>query len=185
MNGLQNKNNESEVELRKQFVEYALKFNFKEAANRFNIDPRTISKWVKRFKQYGVKGLENKVIKNRSHSNETKDFIKDKIITYKKKNPIASLNDIKKALSLDCNIITISRILNKNNLIPKNKNSRNKFIDMKAIVKFDPFETLIFSYKELKVNRTYKVRNKDFAGEFNLNFKNICGIKSFQLMNPV
>ncbi len=164
-----NKKSTNKPKFRKQLVDHALEYkNITKTAEKFNTTRNTVAKWVKRFKELGVEGLETSSKKNWSHKNKTSDLVINKIINYKKENPDTTFSGIKKALSLDCNRSTITRILDKAKLSTntkiKREISKEKLITLKSTLNqvLEPFSAILFSYKKLNTNRTLTDEDQDF-----------------------
>jgi transposase-like protein len=95
------------VEFKKEVCQYAKKENIKSAAAIYGVHHNTVSVWLKRYSAKGTNGL---VVtrKNYPKLKLSSDAIK-KLKRYKKKNPSATLNQLKEHFSLDCHITLIGR----------------------------------------------------------------------------
>ncbi|MFO7810222.1 MAG: helix-turn-helix domain-containing protein, partial [Candidatus Delongbacteria bacterium] len=97
------------IDFKKEVCEYAKKENIKSSAAVYGVHRNTVSRWLKKYRSRGVKGL----IVKRNDTQETKIDSKtlERIVRYKKKNPKATLKEIKEKYSLDCHISLIARKL--------------------------------------------------------------------------
>jgi transposase-like protein len=97
------------VEFKKEVCQYARKENIKSAAAVYSVHRNTIRNWMKKYKKSGVKAF----IVKRNDTQVTKLDVGrlEKIARYKRKNPKATLGEIKSRFRLDCHITLIGRKL--------------------------------------------------------------------------
>lgn len=123
----------SSMSLRNEFVNLASKegANVRELCRRFEISPRTAYKWLARYSQDGIRGLEEKSRRPLRSPNRTSPEIEDSIISVRRENPAWGGRKIYHWLgNRDYTSIpapsTINTILRRNGLINQNLASQHK-----------------------------------------------------------
>ena len=81
-------------------------------AEKLQINPRTVSRWIKRNKNEGNLKSKGKAYRSKC----TTSCVDQQIVEYVKHNPQTTINDIKKDLQLNCSAATITRRLKSNNI---------------------------------------------------------------------
>ena len=96
-------------DFKKEVCEYAKKENIISAAVIYRVHRNTVQNWMKKYKKSGVKGF----IVKRNDTQETKldEKTLEKIARFKRKNPKATLGEIKIKFRLDCHVTLISKKL--------------------------------------------------------------------------
>ncbi|MDD3043998.1 MAG: helix-turn-helix domain-containing protein [Candidatus Delongbacteria bacterium] len=99
------------LHFKKEVCEYAKKENIISAAVIYSVHRNTVQNWMKKYKKSGVKGF----IVKRNDTQETKldEKTLEKIARYKRKNPKATLGEIKIKFRLDCHVTLICKKLKK------------------------------------------------------------------------
>jgi transposase InsO family protein len=135
-----------------KMVEYAIKHGIKPAARDIKLNPKTVRKWVERFKISGNKGLTCQKRGPKIHANKTSSKIENDVIALrlKRKNNIGPLS-IKNELELAQSTSTIFRMLKDNpktNIKRKRKHQKKR--DLREIkAKLKPFEKIQIDVKYL------------------------------------
>lgn len=99
------------------------RFTITELCRSFDISRPTAYKWIERFTERGLEGLEELERSPRNHPNKTAESIEKKIVSYRNKHKRWGGEKIWKVLHLDLptedipSISTVDRILKRNGLI--------------------------------------------------------------------
>ncbi len=139
-------------------------FTITELCNHFDISRPTAYKWIKRFEEKGLAGLEELERKPHTHPNKTAPEIEKRIVFYRKKYPRWGGEKIWKFLHHDFDkkliptISTVDRILKRNGLIIPRK-VRRRIKPVNPI--FDP-------------QKCNEVWSADFKGKFKLGNGRYC-----------
>lgn len=90
----------SEMSQRREFCELAQKEerNIKNLSKGFGISRTTAYKWLKRYKQKGVRGLNNKTKRPKHSPNKTPKRIENEIVKVRKKHPFWRGRKIKRVM---------------------------------------------------------------------------------------
>lgn len=140
------------------------RFTIAELSRHFEISRPTAYKWIKRYQEMGLKGLQELGRKPRNHPNKTPSEIEKRIVFYRKKHPRWGGEKIWKVLHNDFHedrmpsIPTVDRILKRNGLIiPRKRRRRVKPVHPI----FDP-------------QQCNEVWSADFKGKFKMGNKKYC-----------
>lgn len=131
-------------------IEYYEKIkSFRKTAFKFNVNVKTIIKWVKRYKLYGLSGLlDIKRAPKRIH-NKLSENIEKNIIFLRKQSGFGARR-LKYEFELNVSVGAIYRILKQNNLIKKIKRKYQKKQDLRLIKqKLKPLQFLQMDIKYL------------------------------------
>jgi len=82
----------------------------------YGISVRTLLRWVKHYREYGVTGLENKSRTPKRQPNKTPTHIEDLVVKTKLEKPYYGCRMIKHLLEVPISHATVSKILKKHNL---------------------------------------------------------------------
>ncbi|MEA3266685.1 MAG: helix-turn-helix domain-containing protein [Candidatus Fermentibacteria bacterium] len=116
MRGLENIFN-----IRLAMVHLAKERGISEAARQYNTTRNTVRKWVKRYKEKGLKGLENqKRVPNHIPHKTSKD-IEERIIELRKTHPAWGPDRLKEHYALPVSTKAIARIIRQAGLVRKKK----------------------------------------------------------------
>lgn len=123
--------------------------SFRKTAFKFNVNVKTIIKWVKRYKLYGLSGLlDIKRTPKRIH-NKLSENIEKNIIFLRKQSGFGARR-LKYEFELNVSLGAIYRILKQNNLIKKIKRKYQKKQDLRLIKqKLKPLQFLQMDIKYL------------------------------------
>ena len=72
--------NENNYKIRYKLVKFALEFGKKQAAREFKTTVQTVRRWVNRYNQEGLKGLDNQSRKPHYSPNKCPDSFEKKVI---------------------------------------------------------------------------------------------------------
>lgn len=109
-------------EFRLKVVRYALENKISEAAELFELNRVTISRWIQKYKTEGEDSLSNKSRARQNHpSNKISPETEAKILELKRCDPSITIKNIIKKLGLDCSQTIISRLLKYNGFSTYNK----------------------------------------------------------------
>ena len=131
-------------------VEYYLSVHsFRKTAYKFNVNIKTIIKWVKRYKQFGLSALVDKKRAPKKVHNKLPENVEKNIIALRKLTGF-SAKRLKYEFNLNISTGAIFRILKQNNLIKKIKRKYQKKRDLRIIKQnLKPFELLQMDIKYL------------------------------------
>jgi transposase InsO family protein len=139
-------------------------YSISELCRQFDISRPTAYKYIKRYEEVGLDGLNEKHRAPRTHPNKTPSNIEERVIVYRKKHPRWGGEKIWKLLHKDFkeghipSISTVNRILKRNGLITVKKRRRR----VKPVYPiFDPQEC-------------NEVWSADFKGKFKMGNKRYC-----------
>jgi len=139
-------------------------FTTAELSRYFEISRPTAYKWIQRYEEKGLKGLQELGRRPRKHPNKTPPEIEKRVVSYRKKHPRWGGEKIWKVLHNDFQseciptISTVDRILKRNGLIiPRKRRRRVKPVHPI----FDP-------------QQCNEVWSADFKGKFKMGNKKYC-----------
>jgi hypothetical protein len=161
-------------ELKIEVAKYGKTEGIKNSSAFYNIPRNTVSRWLKKFTLSGVKGLVTK--RNDTQKTKLDSRLTDSILRYKKKNPKATLAQLKDHFGLECSVSLISKKLLKksnklNNNIQSDKRIELQYADLlkKAVMYYDTdnCQTALKIFKDV-LKRSSAFKNKEFAAEASL-----------------
>ncbi|MBN1969999.1 MAG: tetratricopeptide repeat protein [Candidatus Delongbacteria bacterium] len=100
---------EDKQKLRLDIIKSAEQIGISKTAELFNINRKTVSKWLQRFKDGGEDSLTNKSKKHQNQPEKMPFDIENQLLEFKKNNPKLSANKIKELLNLDYSITAINK----------------------------------------------------------------------------
>ena len=106
------------IEFKKEVCEHAKDESIISASLVYNVDRNTISRWIKKYDQFGVNGFITK--RNDTQKKKLDDKTLEKITQYKKDNPNSTYSEIRNHFSLNCSNSLISQKLRKKKVIKPN-----------------------------------------------------------------
>jgi len=119
-------------EFKAEVCEYAKKESIVYASILYNLHRNTIGNWVKKYKKSGIKGFT--VVRKDTQKAKLDKITLDNIAKYKRRNPKATLDGIKKRFKLDCHLTLISRKLRKvYSPVKRKKQKETLFLQTKII----------------------------------------------------
>lgn len=119
-------------EFKAEVCEYAKKESIVFASILYSLHRNTIANWVKKYKKSGIKGFSVKRKDTQKAKLDKKTL--DRIAKYKRRNPKATLSNIRERFSLDCHLTLISRKLRKvYSPVKRKKQKETLFLQTKII----------------------------------------------------
>jgi len=135
--------------LRYQMVQYALEKGIKPTAKAFNTTPKTVRKWLNRWKEKGISGLidQSKAPKNpkRYITQEQKDLA----IKLKKEFPSFGAKRLKRDFALSLSEKAIRKIWKENGLLKKRRRKHKTKRNLREIKKNWPL------FSQIEVDTKY------------------------------
>ncbi len=110
------------IEFKKEVCEHAKDESIISASLVYNVDRNTISRWIKKYDQFGIDGFITK--RNDTQKKKLDDATLRKIIRYKKNNPKITYSELREQFNLKCSNSLISRKLKK--FQPKKQKNINR-----------------------------------------------------------
>lgn len=141
------------LKLRLRMVDSADKIGISETARLFRVNRNTVSHWVKRHKQEGEAGLQNRSKKGVNYPNKMPLELENKIVAYKEKNRDASATKIIKDLNLDYSVSIVVKKLKDAGLWQKQKVRLN----LNERSGISPYEIMFISISKLENSSNSKV----------------------------
>ncbi len=138
------------VNLRLSMVKYAKKHSISEAARSFKTTRKTVRKWVRRYEEKGIEGLEERSRAPHRVHNKTAKEIEDKVVKLRERHPKWGPARIKERYDLPLSEKAIWRILKDRGLIKRRRKKRDKVKDLREEKKrWEAFEYLQIDVKYL------------------------------------
>lgn len=137
-------------DLRRQMIEHYENIkSFRKTALEFKVNVKTVIKWVKRYKLYGLQGLVDLKRAPKKIHNKLSENIEKNIIFLRKQSGFGARR-LKYEFDLNPSVGAIYRILKQYNLIKKIKRKYQKKQDLRMIKqKLKPFELMQMDIKYL------------------------------------
>jgi transposase len=145
------KNKADKFDLRLRLVNAAKQYGVKPAARLFHTTPKTVRKWLKRYKQERLAGLNDlpKIPINCPH--KTPALLEKKIVNIRKQYPFKGARRLKREHYLTCSHQAINRILKEYDLTRKVRKKHKRKKDLSKIkAKWPLFDQISVDTKELK-----------------------------------
>jgi len=135
---------------RREMVEYYLGgSSYRDTASYFEVNVKTIIKWVKRYKEEGLEGLKDRKRSPKVVHNKMKKEVEDLIVTLRKQSHFGPRR-LKEEFDLPVSSGAIYRILKEKGLIKKHRKKWEKKRDLREIKKkLKPFERIQVDIKHL------------------------------------
>jgi transposase-like protein len=117
-------------DLRLRIVKHALEYGVKPTARLFNTTPKTVRKWLERYRQERCTGLNELPRIPQSCPHKTPPTLQARIAELRRQYPFMGSKRLKKEHNLPCRHDAIRRILREYGLIEKRhkKHKRNKYL---------------------------------------------------------
>lgn len=138
-------------DLRLRIVKSAMSLGIKPAARLFDTTPKTVRKWLERYQQERLAGL-NELPRIPLHCpHKTSPALQRKIVNLRKQFPFKGSKRLKREHNLSCSPEAIRRVLNEHGLIKKRRKKHKRKRDLSAIKKkWKLFGQITVDTKELK-----------------------------------
>ena len=129
------KHKADKYDLRLRMVKHAIVYGVKPTARLFKTTAKTVRKWLNRFKQERLAGLNElpRIPLNCPH--KTSAILEKKIVRLRKDYPFMSAKRLKRQHNLECSHEAIRRILNEHGLIKKTRKKHKRKKDLSKIKK--------------------------------------------------
>lgn len=122
-------------DLRLRIVTHALREGVKPTARLFDTTPKTVRKWLKRYQQERLAGL-NELPRIPLHCpHKTSSALARKIVDIRKQFPFKGSRRLKREHNLTCSHEAVRRILNEYDLIRKRRKKHKRKRDLSDIKK--------------------------------------------------
>jgi transposase len=144
-------NKTDRLNLRYDIVKFALKYGNKPASREFKTSVKVVRKWVNRYSQEGISGLNDRSRRPHYSPNKCASTLERKIIKLRlqTKNKFGARRLIER-FDLKCGTSCISRIIREHNLVRKKKTKKQKRNELWSIKKLmGVFEKIQIDVKEL------------------------------------
>ena len=144
-------NKADKFDLRLRMVKSAIAVGIKPTARLFDTTPKTVRKWLERYRQERLAGLNElpRIPLNCPH--KTSPQLEQKIVKLRKQFPFKGAKRLKREHNLPCSHEAIRRILNEHGLIKKRRKKHKRKRDLSKIKKKWPlFGQITVDTKDLK-----------------------------------
>ena len=138
-------------DLRLRMVKHALFYGVKPTARVFSTTPKTVRKWVERYQQERLAGLNELPRIPLTCPHKTSAVTERKVVQLRKRYPFMGPKRLKLEHALSCSHEAIRRILNDHGLIKKRRRKHKRKRDLSALKKKWPlFGQITVDTKDLK-----------------------------------
>jgi len=128
-------NKADKYDLRLRMVKYAIKNGIKPAARLFATTPKTVRKWLRRYQQERLAGLNELPRIPLACPHKTSAVMERKVVQLRKQYPFMGAKRLKREHNLPCSHEAIRRILNEHGLIKKRRRKHKRKKDLSKIKK--------------------------------------------------
>lgn len=140
----------SKFDVRLKMVERALKVGISQTSREFETTRVTVRKWVRRYLNHGLKGLEEHSRAPKHIPHKTPKEIENKVIELRKSHPAWGPERLKMHYDLPISTKAIARIIRQAALVRKKKRKWMKQRDLREKKKMLlPFEIIEIDVKDL------------------------------------
>ena len=122
-------------DLRLRIVKHALVYGIKPTARVFDTTPRTVRKWLRRYQQERLAGLNELPRIPLTCPHKTSAVMERKVVSLRKRYPFMGAKRLKREHNLSCSHEAIRRILNEYGLIKKRRKKHKRKKDLSKIKK--------------------------------------------------
>jgi transposase len=129
------KSKADKFDLRLRMVKHALVYGIKPTARVFDTTPRTVRKWLRRYQQERLVGLNELPRIPLTCPHKTSALMERKVISLRKRYPFMGAKRLKREHNLSCSHEAIRRILNEHGLIKKRRKKHKRKKDLSKIKK--------------------------------------------------
>ncbi len=145
------RNMSNAFDLRLRMVKMAQEKGISATARYYRTTRKTVQKWVRRYRQGGLKALEDRKRAPKRISHKMPKELEKRIVELRKRYPGWGPKRLKTYFNLPCSEGAIHRVLKQNGLIRKRKKKWRKRRDLRKLkAALRPFEKLILDGKDLK-----------------------------------
>jgi len=151
-------------DLRLRMVKHALAYGVKPTAGVFSTTPKTVRKWLSRYQQERLAGLNELPRTPLSCPHRTSPIIERKVVQLRKRYPFMGSKRLKREHGLSCSHEAIRRILNDHGLIKRRRKKHKRKRDLAEIKKkWKLFGQFTVDTKDLKDMPHYWPQMKNLA----------------------
>jgi len=127
------KNKADKYDLRLRIINFAKQYGVKPAARLFDTTPKTVRKWLRRYEQERLAGLNElpRIPMNCPH--KTSPVLEKKIVQLRKQFPFKGAKRLKREHNIVCSHQAIGRILREHNLVRKVRKKHKRKKDLAAV----------------------------------------------------
>jgi len=144
-------NKADKYDLRLRIVKSAIEHGVKPTAELFGTTPKTVRKWLNRYRQERLSGLNELPRIPLSCPHKTSSNLQRKVVNLRKQFPFKGSKRLKREHNLSCSHEAIRRILNEHGLIKKRRKKHKRKRDLSEIKKkWRLFGQITVDTKELK-----------------------------------
>ena len=138
-------------DLRLRMIKYAKQHGVKPAARLFDTTAKTVRKWLRRYEQERLAGLNELPRIPLRCPHKISPIIERKVVKLRKQYPFKGAKRLKREHHLPCSHEAIRRILNEHGLIKKRRKKHKRKKDLSAIkAKWPLFGQISVDTKDLK-----------------------------------
>jgi len=144
------KNKSLIYDLRREMVDYCLRgHSYRDTAEFFEVNFKTVAKWVKRYKEEGLEGLKDRRRAPKVVHNKTKKEVGDLVVSLRKQSHFGAKR-LKEEFHLPISTGAIYRIIKQNGLVRKQRKKWKTKRDLREIKKrLKPFERIQVDIKHI------------------------------------
>ena len=147
------KDKAGKYDLRLRMVKYAKQHGIKPTAELFDTTPKTVRKWLRRYDQERLAGLNELPRIPLSCPHKTASSVERKVVALRKQYPFKGAKRLKREHLLPCSHEAIRRILNEHGLIKKRRKKHKRKKDLAAVkAKWPLFGQISIDTKDLREN---------------------------------
>jgi len=150
--------------LRLAMVRYAIAEGIKPAARAFTATPKTVKKWLRRYRQERLAGLNELPRIPLSCPHKTTPLMEQKIVRLRKQYPFMGAKRLKREHDLQCSHGAIGRIIKEHALVKKRRKKHQVKNDLRTVKRhWKLFGQLTIDTKDLKDIPHYWPQMKNLA----------------------
>lgn len=131
---ISNRKEKEKTNIRQKIVRYAQKHGIKPASRHFGCSRNTVREWLRRFNEFGARGLENKSRAPHSCPHKTSKEMEDLIVAKRKQASCHGPKSLKHYNpSIKSSESAIYRILKEKDLLRKHRKKHQRKNDLRAV----------------------------------------------------
>jgi len=144
-------NKADKFDLRLRMVKHAIKYGVKPAARVFDTTPKTVRKWLNRYRQERLAGLNELPRIPLTCPHKTSSSMARKIVNLRKQFPFKGAKRLKREHHLSCSHEAVRRVLHEYGLIKNRRKKHKRKKDLSKIkIKWKLFGQFSTDTKDLK-----------------------------------
>jgi transposase len=126
-------NKADKFDLRLRVVKHALVYGVKPTARVFDTTAKTVRKWLRRYQQEGLTGLNELPRIPHSCPHKTPAALQRRVVGLRRRYPFMGCKRLKKEHNLPCSHEAIRRILHEHDLVKKRRKKHKRKVDLSKI----------------------------------------------------